>query len=136
MPKDFYSILEIPVDTPKEEIRLAYLRLARKYHPDLNEDPKSRDRFEKINQAYSILSNEESRTFYDLFCEGAEDIDESDESQELYPYITVAMIIGILSIGIFGGYGLVLYMPALVKGIETLINTFSETFSSILSMLF
>jgi DnaJ-class molecular chaperone len=133
MPKDFYSVLDIPVDTPKEEIRLAYLRLARKYHPDLNEDPRSRDRFEEINQAYSILSNEESRSFYDLFCEGAEDI---DEAQEHSPHLTVAMIIGILSIGIFGGYGLVLYMPALVRGIETLINALIETFSSALSMLF
>ncbi len=135
MPKDFYSILDIPIDTPKEEIRLAYLRLARKYHPDLNEDPRSRDRFEEINQAYSILSNEESRTFYDLFCEGATEED-MNAAQERSPYTTVAMIIGILSIGIFGGYGLVLYMPALVKGIEMLINALIETFSSALSMLF
>jgi DnaJ-class molecular chaperone len=135
MPKDFYSILDIPVDTPREEIRLAYLRLARKYHPDLNEDPRSRDRFEEINQAYSILSNEESRTFYDLFSEGAMEED-MDEAQERFPHLTIAMIIGILSIGIFGGYGLVLYMPALVRGIETLINALIETFSSALSMLF
>lgn len=132
MPKDFYSILDIPVDTPKEEIRLAYLRLSRKYHPDLNEDPESRDRFEEINHAYSILSNEESRVFYDLFCEGAEDMDEIQEHSQ---HITVAIIVGTLSIGIFGGYGLVLYMPALVKGIETLISALSEIFSSVLSML-
>ena len=134
MPKDFYSVLDIPVDTPREEIRLAYLRLARKYHPDLNEDPRSRDRFEEISQAYSILSNEESRIFYDLFCEGAEE--DIDEAQEHSPHLTVAMIIGILSIGVFGGYGLVLYMPALVRGIEMLINALVETFSSALSMLF
>jgi DnaJ-class molecular chaperone len=47
--KDFYSVLDIDPETDKEDIRLAYIQLARRYHPDLSKAPDARERFEEIN---------------------------------------------------------------------------------------
>jgi DnaJ-class molecular chaperone len=69
--KDFYSVLDI---ADKEEIRKAYLQLARLYHPDVSKAPDARERFEEINQAYSILSDDDSRFFYNLYFKGAQEI--------------------------------------------------------------
>jgi curved DNA-binding protein CbpA len=63
MGKDFYSVLDIEPDTDKKEIRQAYVQLARQYHPDVNKEPDARERFEEINMAYKILSDDESPSF-------------------------------------------------------------------------
>ncbi len=78
MAKDFYSVLDIPPFTSKEEIRDAYLRLARQYHPDVSEDPSAKEHFEEISQAYTILSDDEARIFYNLYFTGAQE-DEDDQ---------------------------------------------------------
>ncbi|MGA7954200.1 MAG: DnaJ domain-containing protein [Gloeobacterales cyanobacterium] len=69
MAKDFYSVLDIPPNTSKEEIRQAYQRFARQYHPDFAADPISRERFEEVYQAYVILSDYETRKYYNLYRE-------------------------------------------------------------------
>jgi DnaJ-class molecular chaperone len=71
--KDFYSVLDVDPGIDKEEIRKAYVQLARQYHPDMNKDPDARDRFEEIQQAYMILSDDEARVFYNLYYEGAQE---------------------------------------------------------------
>ena len=66
MAKDFYEILGIAKNAGKEEIKKAYRSLARKYHPDVNqEDPKAEEKFREIKQAYEVLSDEEKRAQYD-----------------------------------------------------------------------
>lgn len=65
MKKDYYQILGIPRDALPEEIRKAYFDLARQTHPDVSEDPGSRERFLKLQEAYEVLSNPERRAAYD-----------------------------------------------------------------------
>lgn len=64
--RDFYSILNVPRRASKNQIKKAYRLLAQKLHPDKNkDDPRASDKFSDINDAYSILSNEEKRELYD-----------------------------------------------------------------------
>ena len=69
MSEEYYKILEIPKTASQEEIHKAYRKLARKHHPDLNQnDPKgAKEKFQKVQEAFDILGNEEKRKFYDQF---------------------------------------------------------------------
>jgi len=68
MAKDYYEVLEIPKSASKDEIKRAFRKLARKYHPDVNPDEaKSGEKFKEINEAYSILSDDKKREMYDKF---------------------------------------------------------------------
>jgi molecular chaperone DnaJ len=69
MPRDYYEILGVSRDADKEEIKRAYRRLARKYHPDVNKEEGAEERFKEINRAYEILSEPETRSRYDRFGE-------------------------------------------------------------------
>jgi len=66
---DYYEILGVSRNSDKEEIKRAYRRLARKYHPDVNKEPGAEERFKEINRAYEVLSEPEMRTRYDRFGE-------------------------------------------------------------------
>lgn len=69
MPGDYYEILGVSRDSNKEEIKRAYRRLARKYHPDVNKESGAEERFKEINRAYEVLSEPETRSRYDRFGE-------------------------------------------------------------------
>jgi molecular chaperone DnaJ len=64
---DYYEILGVSRDADKEEMKRAYRRLARKYHPDVNKEPGAEERFKEINRAYEVLSEPETRARYDRF---------------------------------------------------------------------
>ena len=65
---NYYDILGVSRDAGEPEIKRAYRRLARKYHPDVNPGDKSTEpKFKKINEAYEVLSNKENRKKYDRF---------------------------------------------------------------------
>ena len=64
---DCYSILGVPAAATMEEIRAAYRRLARQYHPDLNTGPEAEARMKEINHAYATLSDPQRRRQYDIY---------------------------------------------------------------------
>lgn len=64
--KDYYKILGVSKNATEKEIKSAYRKLARKYHPDVNQDNKNaEDRFKEINEAYEVLGDAQNRTKYD-----------------------------------------------------------------------
>ncbi|MDR5676406.1 MAG: molecular chaperone DnaJ [Armatimonadota bacterium] len=66
MPRDYYEVLNVPRDASLEEIKAAYRRLAREYHPDVRkDDPQAEERFKEINEAYQVLSDPQKRAEYD-----------------------------------------------------------------------
>ncbi len=65
--KDYYEILGVPRNATLEEIKQAYRRLARQYHPDVNKSPDAEEKFKEINEAYAVLSDEEKRRIYDMY---------------------------------------------------------------------
>ena len=69
MPGDYYEILGVSRDASKEDLKRAYRRLARKYHPDMNKERGAEERFKEINRAYEVLSEPEMRARYDRFGE-------------------------------------------------------------------
>lgn len=65
--RDFYEVLGVSESASKEEIKKAYRRLSKKYHPDINKDADAGDKFKEIKTAYENLSDDQKRAHYDQF---------------------------------------------------------------------
>ena len=70
MSKSLYKTLEINEGASETEIKKAYRKLARQYHPDVNKDPDAEDKFKEINSAYEILSDKQKKAQYDQVGDG------------------------------------------------------------------
>jgi curved DNA-binding protein len=84
---DYYKILEVDKKATEAEIKKAYRKLARKYHPDLNPNDKEAERkFKEINEANEVLSHAENRKKYDDYGENWQHAEEFEKSKQQRQY--------------------------------------------------
>jgi len=65
--RDYYEILGVPRDASAEDIKTAFRKLARQYHPDVSKEADAEEKFKEINEAYGVLSDPEKRRRYDQY---------------------------------------------------------------------
>src|SRR5699024_2165866 len=65
--RDYYEVLGVDKEASKDEIKKAYRKLARKYHPDVNKEDDAETKFKEAKEAYEVLGNEQKRAQYDQF---------------------------------------------------------------------
>ena len=76
--RDYYDVLGVPRSASEKDIRQAYRKLARQYHPDLNpNDKQSEAKFKEIGQAYEVLSEADKRKLYDRWGHDFEKIEQA-----------------------------------------------------------
>lgn len=82
---DYYKILGVDKNASQEDVKKAYKKLARKYHPDLNpDDPEAHRKFQEINEANEVLSDPEKRKKYDQYGENWKHADQFEAQQQQY----------------------------------------------------
>lgn len=65
--RDYYEVLGVSKTASKDEIKSAYRKLAKKYHPDLNKEPGAEEKFKEVQEAYDVLYDDNKRATYDQF---------------------------------------------------------------------
>src|SRR5512136_251776 len=71
--RDYYEVLGVTRGAGADEVKKAYRKLARQYHPDVNKSPDAEAKFKELNEAYEVLSDDNKRAAYDRFGHAAVD---------------------------------------------------------------
>ena len=71
--RDYYEVLGVDKNATQDQIKSAYRKLAKQYHPDLNKSPDAPEKFKEVQEAYEILGDEQKRKTYDQFGHAAFD---------------------------------------------------------------
>jgi curved DNA-binding protein CbpA len=107
MTQDYYRVLGVGYDASKEEIRQAYLKLARKYHPDVNKEQEAEELLKRINEAYNTLASDEGRALYD------QDLDIPPPWMR-FSARAALVLFGVGTTGVLAWYGFTLQKPELI----------------------
>ncbi|TAL63300.1 MAG: J domain-containing protein, partial [Legionella sp.] len=67
MDKDYYKIMGVSQDASEKDIKTAYRKLARKYHPDISKESNAEERFKEMGEAYEVLRDPKKRAEYDQY---------------------------------------------------------------------
>jgi len=103
--RDYYEVLGVSKDASLNDIKLAYRRLARKLHPDLNKtDPKAKEKFIELQEAYEVLGDENKRQNYDRFGHRGVNVDMSNFFSGGIPGIEELLKSIFGNFGSFGGF--------------------------------
>lgn len=70
--KDYYAVMGVERDATQDEVKRAYRKLARKYHPDVSSEPDAETRFKEVGEAYEVLKDPEKRAAYDQLGQGGQ----------------------------------------------------------------
>ena len=65
--RDYYEVLDVDRSATEKDLKNAFRRLARKYHPDRSDEPDAEEKFKEIQEAYAVLSDADKRAQYDRF---------------------------------------------------------------------
>lgn len=84
--RDFYAILGVPRSADIADIKRAYRRLAKEYHPDVNDSDNAKAKFQDINRAYEVLADDEKRKRYDMYGEQGVGTSASSEASAGNPF--------------------------------------------------
>lgn len=84
--KDYYKVMGVSKDATEKEIKLAYRRLARKYHPDISKEENAEEHFKEVGEAYEVLKDPEKRKVYDQYMRDLEFNHQSRQSTHQNPY--------------------------------------------------
>jgi molecular chaperone DnaJ len=104
MSDEYYSTLGVPRDASAEDIKRAYRKLARKYHPDVSKESDAEEKFKEVNAAYEVLSDPQKRSMYDRFGkDGLQGMGGFDFGGMRDPFDIFAEVFG--NFGNFGGFG-------------------------------
>jgi len=68
--KDYYAVMGVARDATADQIKQAYRKLARKYHPDVSKEPDAEQRFKEVGEAYEVLRDPQKRAAYDQLGSG------------------------------------------------------------------
>ena len=105
--RDYYEILGVAKDASSDEIKRAFRKLAKKYHPDVSKEPDAAEKFKEAQEAYAVLSDETKRSQYDQYGHAAFDQMNGGAGFDFSDFDFSDIFDGLFgsSFGGFGGFG-------------------------------
>lgn len=87
--QDYYSVLGVAKNVTEKDLKTAYRKQARKFHPDVNPSPDAKEKFQQCTRAYEILSDPEKRRLYDQFGEAGVSSGKHDNGRKVVQYLFI-----------------------------------------------